>query len=268
MLPTLSCPQGAAGAARFRPSSPDAAAFRPASHVARACRRAAGDRQSGAVLDLGLTRSTAGRGIRNGRWRPARRQRASIAGEAEERSERGAEQSGSVLPGVYATFTGPVPPLAGIWAAVLYAGPGACASHGTALWLAGLPPPDAPIGVPPMPLRVLVPHDRRVVSQPGVLVRRSRSATEARHPAALPPRVRIERAKLDVAAECTAAGALDMVLRATQRRLTNVEHAWSSRSSRHGNSARPKGRPSEEDRPFVTRRATCSRGPCRARDYL
>ena len=198
--------------------------------------RALADEQQGIVsraqlLDLGLTRSTAGRGIRNGRWRSARRQRASIAGEAEERSERGAEQSGSLLPGVYATFTGPVPPLAGIWAAVLYAGPGACASHGTALWLAGLPPSGAPIGVSPMPLRVLVPHDRRVVSQPGVLVRRSRSATEARHPAALPPRVRIERAVLDVAAEGTAAGALDMVLRATQRRLTNVEHAWSSRSS-------------------------------------
>ena len=40
-------------------------------------------------------------------------------------------------PGVYLTHTGPISPLARVWAAVLYGGNGAVASRSTALWLAG-----------------------------------------------------------------------------------------------------------------------------------
>jgi hypothetical protein len=57
----------------------------------------------------------------------------------------------ALLPGVYATFTGPVSEMAKIWAAVLNAGPEACASHGTALWLVGAldqPPPTIHLAVP------------------------------------------------------------------------------------------------------------------------
>jgi predicted amino acid-binding ACT domain protein len=43
-----------------------------------------------------------------------------------------------LYPGVYATFSGPVPDRAQIWAALLRAGPGAVAGHRTALWLAGV----------------------------------------------------------------------------------------------------------------------------------
>ena len=42
-----------------------------------------------------------------------------------------------LLPGVYATFTGPVGPMAMVWSAVLYAGTGAAACGPTALWLTG-----------------------------------------------------------------------------------------------------------------------------------
>jgi hypothetical protein len=58
--------------------------------------------------------------------------------------------------GIYVTFTGPVPDQAQVWAAVLRAGPGAVASHRTALWLWGA------IDARPEVIEVAIPHDRRV----------------------------------------------------------------------------------------------------------
>ena len=43
------------------------------------------------------------------------------------------------------------------------------------------------------------------------------------HPAARPPRVRLEQALLDACDATSAAGAIDLVLRATQRRLTTAD---------------------------------------------
>ena len=73
------------------------------------------------------------------------------------------------LPGVYLTFTGPVPPMTRVWGALLYAGDGATASLGTAAWLWGLRS-DLPVRID-----VCVPLGRRVFGQPGVRVA-SRSA--------------------------------------------------------------------------------------------
>ena len=147
------------------------------------------------LLDLGLTPAQTHQNVLNGRWRP-------------------------LLPGVCATFTGPVGPLAEVWAAVLYAGAGAVASHGTALWLAGL------LDDLPRPLRVSVGHRRRVRDQPGLRIHRMNALDDSPeavvHPAALPPRVRIENAVLDQAETAAAATAVDLVLRATQRRLTTA----------------------------------------------
>lgn len=98
------------------------------------------------------------------------------------------------LPGVYLTFTGPAPPLTRVWAAVLYAGPGAAASHDTALWLWGLS--DAP----PDSIDVTVPAGRRVRPQRRLRIHTCEHLDVSRHPSALPPRTRVEPTVLSLAA--------------------------------------------------------------------
>jgi len=151
----------------------------------------------GQVLALGISPMQARAYVDTGRWR-------------------------RVLPGVYATFTGPISAHGRVWAALLYAGRDAAASHGTALWLWGL------TDEAPAVIDVVVPESRRVLGQPGVRIHR-RSAldrTDAQpmiHPAARPPRVRLEQALLDACDATSATGAIDLVLRATQRRLTTAD---------------------------------------------
>jgi hypothetical protein len=72
-----------------------------------------------------------------------------------------------VYAGVYATFTGPVARDAQLWAAVLYAGPGARLSHGTAAELIRLADRRSPL------IHVTIPARRRVVSPTGVVIHRS-----------------------------------------------------------------------------------------------
>jgi len=158
------------------------------------------DEQQGVVsrrqlLDLGLTPAQAYQNMENGRWQ-------------------------RLWPGVFATFTGPVGPAAEVWAAVLYAGAGAAASHGTSLWLAGL------LDVLPRPLHISIGHQRRVRNQTGLRIHRMNALNDCPesvvHPVALPPRVRIECAILDQVETSSAEAAIDLVLRATQRRLTTA----------------------------------------------
>ena len=128
-----------------------------------------------------------------------------------------------MYPGVYATFTGMVDPVGRVWAAVLYAGRGAAASHGTALWLGRL------VDEPPAVVDVVVPESRRVLPQPGLRVHRRRELDGSDavryliNPSASPPRLRVEECVLDGCAAATASGAVDLVLRATQRRLTTAD---------------------------------------------
>lgn len=140
-----------------------------------------------------------------------------------------------MLPGVYATFTGPIGTLERVWAAVLYAGPGAAASHATALWLWQLADRPAVIDV-------VIPESRRVDPQPGLRIHRRRGLNESSapslvhlrlvHPSAQPPRLRVEEAVLDMCGSVSAQVALDIVLRATQRRATNAERLRRSMSQR------------------------------------
>lgn len=81
------------------------------------------------------------------------------------RVERGLWQQ--LHPGVYGTFTGTVPWAARLWAALLYAGPGALLSHETAAEILGLTDRRSPV------IRVTVPAPRRVRPQEGVMIRRS-----------------------------------------------------------------------------------------------
>ncbi len=121
-----------------------------------------------------------------------------------------------MLPGVYVTFTGPLPPASRIWAALLYAGPQAVASHQTAAWLAGLQPelPDV--------IDVCVPHStRHPRSRRGIRVRQCRQLSMKRHPVLVPPQTRLDDTVLDLVDEATdAERVIDFVLRACQKRLT------------------------------------------------
>jgi len=119
--------------------------------------------------------------------------------------------------GIYATFTGPVPDQAQVWAAVLRAGPGAAASHRTALWLWGV------IDKRPEVIEVAIPQNRRVAGGKGLRLHRMRGLVTLTHPVAQPPRLRVESAVLAATHDAETAGTVvDLTLRATQRRLTTA----------------------------------------------
>ncbi|WP_088316904.1 hypothetical protein [Kineosporia sp. R_H_3] len=118
-------------------------------------------------------------------------------------------------PGVYATFTGPVPPMTRVWAAVLAAGDGAALGGTTALWLWQVLP------VCPGRLTLCVPERRRVVAPAGSYLVRRRHLADRVHPAGAPPRLRLEEAVLDVTDEAADLGTVvEVVLRATASRRT------------------------------------------------
>jgi hypothetical protein len=118
---------------------------------------------------------------------------------------------------VYAAFTGPVSFEARVWAALLYAGRGATASHETAAQLDGL-------GAESDVIHVTIPIGRKVVPRPGLAVHRSRHVDQRRHPAREPPRTRVEETVLDlVHAAASLDEGLAVVMRAVQRRLTTAD---------------------------------------------
>ena len=117
--------------------------------------------------------------------------------------------------GVYAVFSGEPQRSAVLWAAVLRAGPGAMLSHQTAAELAGLA--DGPSAA----IHVTVPASRRIASIPGVVLHVSVRAAQARHPAAVPARTRVEETVLDLTdAAASFEAAFGWVTRALGRRLT------------------------------------------------
>jgi very-short-patch-repair endonuclease len=123
-----------------------------------------------------------------------------------------------LYPGVYVTFTGPVPRSALLWAAVLRAGPGAMLSHETAAELAGLLDQATDV------VHVTIPTTRRAQWGPGLRCHLSVRALVAMHPTRQPPQTRIEETVVDLTQ--TARGvnqALAWVTRACARRLTTVE---------------------------------------------
>jgi len=120
-----------------------------------------------------------------------------------------------VYPGVYAAFSGELSREGQVWAAVLYAGPGALASHRTAAELAGLIDEASSV------VHVTVPANRRVRQQPGIVFHLSKRAGTAAHPSRLPPQTRIEETVLDLwDATRDLDAAVGWVTRAFGRRLT------------------------------------------------
>ena len=160
----------------------------------------------GQLLDLDLTSEQAKSDINTGRWQ-------------------------RIFPGVYATFTGPIGTYSRVWAALLYAGQGAAASHGTALWLWKLADET------PAVIDVVVPESRRVLRQPGLRVHRRRALDQPDisshiHPSAQPARLRVEEAVLDHCDSVAAPTAIDLVLRAAQRRVTTADRLRRSMQQR------------------------------------
>ena len=97
-----------------------------------------------------------------------------------------------MYPGVYATFSGEPGRHALLWAAVLYAGPGAMLSHQTAAELWGLAADPSSL------IHVAVPGGRRVRKQAGLRLHLSVRAAAAVHPSRNPPRTRREETVIDL----------------------------------------------------------------------
>jgi len=99
--------------------------------------------------------------------------------------------------GVYATFTGDLPRLAQLWAAVLYAGAGALLSHESAGELQGL------VARPAAIIHVTVPRTRRVAAFPGLVVHVSDVPERlAWYPAGEPPMTLVADTVIDLAEAC------------------------------------------------------------------
>jgi hypothetical protein len=119
------------------------------------------------ALDAGLSTGAIVSKLRSGRWRQLYR-------------------------GVYATFTGPVPRRARLWAAVGYAGPGAELSHETAAELHGFAARRSSV------IHVSIPPNRRVQPVRGLLIHLSSRAGLARFPRPVLPHTSVENTILDL----------------------------------------------------------------------
>ena len=120
--------------------------------------------------------------------------------------------------GVYATYTGAPSRKARLWAAVLWAGPGAALSHDSAAELFEI------IDRPASEIHVAIPKERRVRLVAGITVHRSAHLARARQPNVEPPRTRIDETVLDlVDAARDFDAAFNIACAACQRRLTTAD---------------------------------------------
>ncbi len=132
------------------------------------------------------------------------------------RAQLAARRWRRVHSGVYATFTGPLPRAAQLWAAVLACGPGAVLCRSTALEADGA-------GERSSAIEVRVPSLRRVRPPAGISVTYSAAVTAHQHPAARPPRTRTEESVLDVVhSSRRPTDVVDVLIRACQRRRTTA----------------------------------------------
>ena len=99
--------------------------------------------------------------------------------------------------GVYATFSGELSRAAVLWAAVLAGGSGAMLSYQTAAEVVGLTDRRSSL------IHVTIPGKRRVAPIRGLVIHCSARASQARHPARLPPQTRVEETILDLAGAAT-----------------------------------------------------------------
>lgn len=116
--------------------------------------------------------------------------------------------------GVYATFTGPVSRSARLWAAVLYAGPGAYLSHETAAEINGLSDDESPA------ISVTIPASRRISVPPGVVIHHSSRKAMTWRPPGMPPYAVAEETVIDLVQAAVAVDdVIALVTRGFGRRL-------------------------------------------------
>ena len=119
-----------------------------------------------------------------------------------------------VYRGVYLTFTGPIPRGARLWAAVLYAGPGAYLSHETAAEVNGLIDKESP------DINVTIPGSRRVSPPAGVVIHLSSRTAMTWQPPGSPPYTVAEETIIDLVQVATAVDEIvALVTRGYGRRL-------------------------------------------------
>ncbi|HUZ27409.1 MAG TPA: hypothetical protein VMV07_26970 [Streptosporangiaceae bacterium] len=119
--------------------------------------------------------------------------------------------------GVYATFTGVPSRDAELWAVVLRAGPGAALSHQTAAELHGMTDRRG------QAIHVTVPATRHPVPVRGAIVHLASRLDQARHPALLPPRTRVEDTVIDLTQGAASFDdAFGWLCRGVGRRLTTA----------------------------------------------
>ena len=130
--------------------------------------------------------------------------------------------------GVFATFSGPVPRLAGLWAAVLRAGDNAVISHHTAaeIWKLSDEPSSS--------IHVSVPRQAGSLIIPGLVLHHSSRLPGARHPARLPPQTTLEETVLDLAdVSRTPEDAVAWAIKACQRRLSTPDRITAALADRN-----------------------------------
>ncbi|MGH8825258.1 MAG: hypothetical protein ACRDVN_12365 [Jiangellaceae bacterium] len=164
----------------------------------------------GQLVDLGVARQFAQDQVRSRRWQRVHR-------------------------GVYVVFTGPLPRLTQVWAALLRAGPGSAASHETAAELDGV------CSEQDERVHVAAPVSRRVLGRlDGMVVHYAHRLPQSRHPGKSPPRTRIEDTVLDlVDVSRTARDVEAWVTAACEKRLTTPERLAASLMKRKKISWRP-----------------------------
>jgi hypothetical protein len=123
-----------------------------------------------------------------------------------------------IYEGVYVTFSGPVSREAQLWAAVLYAGPGAVLSHETAAELQRLLDKSAPL------IRLTVPPARRVIPQEGLEISTSKNVRASQpFPPGVLPQTLVDDTILDLVDEAiTFDEVCALVTKAFGRRLTSA----------------------------------------------
>ncbi len=121
-----------------------------------------------------------------------------------------------MFPRTVITHNGPIPHLARVWAAALWAGDTSMASHDTAGFLRGI------LDGEPRAIHLAIPERRRLVAPNGVVLHRtSRPSPDPRRS---PPQTTIERTTLDlIGAAADLDAAVGILTRVLQRRLTNEQ---------------------------------------------
>lgn len=132
----------------------------------------------------------------------ARRQVLDVPGESDAAIRRRLRRRDwvTVLPGIYLNHTGPPTWRQRAWAAVLYAHPAALANVSAIRAADG---PGKRVAPDDRPIHVAIDHRRTVEDQPGLVIHRSVHFAATVQGNLSPPRVRIEHAVIDAAADAS-----------------------------------------------------------------